>query len=499
MHIPLARVADDKKMPINGKRRLVISGGARTIFRAVAFQVIVLLIIADMCFAREWFVRPSGGAYGSGRGASYDNAWSGMTSIRWGPRGLTEGDTLYICGSHDETLRVGASGRSGSSITIRGDYAGAPGIIDVMYNHDNCVNMASRKYIILHGLTLRHSRTTAVFAQNAENCEIKDCVFRAIGKGTDTDNYGIDARYSGSMRISLNSMDRSEGPFNASGIVVNLFGRANTSPGVSYVENNRITGIEVDAVVTGNNVVVTRNTIGNLLNKATHSDGIVVQGSNVTVKRNTVYDCTQCVYVNSFDYGPGSESVCDNVAVLGNLIYGTAAAHKTGVNGISAWVFGAGLASINGLKIYNNTIADCNFNGITLGDKQGGRLKNVNIMNNIIINSGGGNGCINFNTAAANVSIDYNLTYSSNSGRNWKWNGRTRTLPEMRGLGFEEHGIAQVSPGFAKYAAGAAGNVFTLEKNSPAIDAGLNLGTAIGKELEFLRNTHGKAWHMGAF
>jgi hypothetical protein len=453
------------------------------------------LITANACFAKDWFVRPSGAVYGSLTGKSYNDAWSGLSSIKWGPGGVSGGDTLYICGSHNETLKVGASGSSGNKITIKGDYPGAPGVLDVNYDRNNCVDLANRKYIVLKRLTFRHSRTTAVFAQNTANCEIRDCKFRAIGSGTDSDNYGIDARYSGSMYIFRNSMNGSEGSFNASGIVVNLFGRANTSPGISYVENNRITGIEVDAIVTGNNVIVADNTIGNLLNTKTHSDGIVVQGSNVTVKHNTVYDCTQCIYVNSFDYGPGSESVCNNVAIWGNLIYGTTPAHKTGVNGISVWTFGAGGASIDGLKIYNNTIADCNFNGITLGDKQGGRLKNVRIMNNIIINSGGGNGCINFNTPASKVAIDYNLTYGS--GRNWKWNGSTKTLLEMRALGFEQHGISQVSPRFTKYVPGAADNVFKLEGKSPAIGAGIDLGRALGPDRNDFIKTRGGAWDMG--
>ena len=56
--------------------------------------------------AIQYFVRPSGTTYGDGSGTSYDNAWSGFTSINWT---LLENQTLNVCGTHTETLTVQAN------------------------------------------------------------------------------------------------------------------------------------------------------------------------------------------------------------------------------------------------------------------------------------------------------------------------------------------------------------------------------------------------------
>jgi len=98
------------------------------ILKSVLFMLIALM--GSYGFASTWYVRPSGGSYGIENGTSYGNSWDGFSNIVWGTGGVQSGDTLYICGSHMGTMAVGASGSSGSLITIRGDYDGDPGIIE---------------------------------------------------------------------------------------------------------------------------------------------------------------------------------------------------------------------------------------------------------------------------------------------------------------------------------------------------------------------------------
>ena len=71
----------------------------------------------------QYFVRPSGATYGDGSGTSYDNAWSGFTSINWA---LLENQTLNVCGNHTETLIVGAN------CTIEMNNASEIGYIDAL-------------------------------------------------------------------------------------------------------------------------------------------------------------------------------------------------------------------------------------------------------------------------------------------------------------------------------------------------------------------------------
>jgi len=85
----------------------------------------------------NWYVRPEGGDYGLENGTSHADAWDGMQNLVWLGGGINPGDTLWVAGTFDiqtsprgkNGLLVGASGTSGSPITIRGDFAGDPGTI----------------------------------------------------------------------------------------------------------------------------------------------------------------------------------------------------------------------------------------------------------------------------------------------------------------------------------------------------------------------------------
>lgn len=77
----------------------------------------------------DWYVRPSGGTYGAENGTSYDAAWDGFANIVWGGAGVVAGDTLYVAGTHRETMTVGTSGTAALPIRIDGNVAGDRGRI----------------------------------------------------------------------------------------------------------------------------------------------------------------------------------------------------------------------------------------------------------------------------------------------------------------------------------------------------------------------------------
>ena len=106
--------------------------------RLVGFLTLLIIILTSQTYAAEWFVRPSGGSYGSENGTSYSNAWDGLGNVIWGTNGVQAGDTLYVCGLHlrhytshppGSLLWDIGSGTSGNRITIRGDYQDDPGVI----------------------------------------------------------------------------------------------------------------------------------------------------------------------------------------------------------------------------------------------------------------------------------------------------------------------------------------------------------------------------------
>ncbi len=357
---------------------------------------ILLFILASLPAVRaaEWFVRPGGPSYGSADGSSYENAWSGFGAIVWGPDGMKEGDTLFICGIHRDLLNVAASGAPGFEIHIRGDCPREAGVIDSDFSLPNCLIMAGQHHVIVESLLMRRSITHALILQGTNACEVRDCSFALIG-ATPGSDYTIDGRYAGGARIINNGLSAADGRYSAHGIIVNT---GDPNPAPSLVALNRIDGISGDGITAGNNVMITNNTVSNLLNTAVHSDGIVVQGSNVAVARNTVFDCTQNIYVDSFDYGGTAQSVCNDVSVYSNLLFGTAAGANIGVAGISVDVETGGAASLANLRIYNNTVVDCTYHGMNILDRsqEGGRLRALDIRDNILVNNGGYNGQFRF-------------------------------------------------------------------------------------------------------
>ncbi len=473
-------------------------------FAMIAGAFLLLAITSVECEATAWVVRPGNNSYGSNDGTSYENAWPGFGRVIWGPGGVREGDSLFVCGTHVETLYVGASGADANKILIRGDHPREPGAIDMNYSAESCLNMAGRSNIVVYSLAMKRPSNHALIMQAAGNCEVRNCTFTLAGRETGS-NYAIDGRYCSGASISGNRISNFEGNSPAHGIIVNT-GQPGFAPATSRVEGNRIEAIGGDGITAGSNVVVADNVIWGLLNTVDHSDGIVVQGFNVSVARNTVSDCTQCIYVDSFDYGSAAQSVCNNVDVWGNLVFATTYGAGVGVTGISVDAETGGTASVNSLRIYNNTVADCPYSGIAVGDRspEGGRISNLDIRNNVLVNNGGYNRQFRFaGHPPGGLILDYNFTlntvYENGSPLVYLWYGQHKTISDMQAMGFDYHGISQVQPVFARYVYLDMNNDFRPAGGSRARGSGLNLGPSFAMDRSGAARPAQSAWSMGSF
>ncbi len=455
------------------------------------------------CDAAAWYVRPGNNSYGSNDGTSYENAWPGFGRVIWGAAGVREGDSLFVCGTHIETLYVGGSGADANKILIRGDNPREQGVIDMNYSADFCLNMAGRSNIVVYSLLMKRPNSHALIMQGTANCEVRNCTFTLVGRAT-ASNYTIDGRFCSGASISGNRISNFEGNSPAHGIIVNT-GQPGFAPATSRVEGNRVEAIGGDGITAGNNVVVADNVVWGLLNTVDHSDGIVVQGFNVTAARNTVSDCTQCIYVDAFDYGGSAQSVCNNIDIWGNLIFATTYGAGVGVTGISVDAETGGAAAVNGLRIYNNTVADCPVSGIAVGDRspEGGKINNLDIRNNVLVNNGGYNRQFRFSGhPPGGMVLDYNFTlntvYDNGSPLVYLWYGRHSTLSDMQAGGFEYHGISQSQPVFARYIYLDMNNDFHLAGDSRARGAGLNLGPSYALDRGGAKRPEQSAWSMGS-
>jgi hypothetical protein len=122
-----------------------------------------------------FFVRPAGVEYGTGDGSSYENAWSGFKGIKWGSGTeagkVDAGDTLYICGTHSESLSVSASGIENAFLSIRGDSEVERGVIDGKFAIKHAVIASTAKYLVLSGIEIKNVNGTAINLYAKENVD----------------------------------------------------------------------------------------------------------------------------------------------------------------------------------------------------------------------------------------------------------------------------------------------------------------------------------------
>jgi hypothetical protein len=66
-------------------------------------RCVIIVAAARLCCgaagAADWYWRPAGTTHGSGDGSSYADAWNSTARIDWNR--MADGDTLYVCGTHD--------------------------------------------------------------------------------------------------------------------------------------------------------------------------------------------------------------------------------------------------------------------------------------------------------------------------------------------------------------------------------------------------------------
>ena len=107
-----------------------------------------------------YYVRPVGGDYGDEDGSSYANAWDGFADIVW--ESLGAGKVLYICGTHNELLAVGASGSEAAHLVFRGDYTGDAGVIDGTDSIATTVAVSSKNYTEWRNLTILQATISCI-------------------------------------------------------------------------------------------------------------------------------------------------------------------------------------------------------------------------------------------------------------------------------------------------------------------------------------------------
>lgn len=122
---------------------------------------------------KRFYVRPSGGSYGTADGLTYATAWNGFSNIDWS---LVANNTLAICGTHNEAITVGAS-----NCKIVGNDPNESGTIDGQNTRVTGLTVDGYNNLRVFNLTVSNHTTQNVYNGNTTGTSYTSCTFGASG------------------------------------------------------------------------------------------------------------------------------------------------------------------------------------------------------------------------------------------------------------------------------------------------------------------------------
>ena len=283
--------------------------------RLFSFVMFLSIIILPMLGSAETFyVRPSGGDYGSQDGSCYANAWNGFKSVIWGNEGVKGGDTLFVCGKHSiEYLYIRSGGTPGNLITLRGDYAPDRGSIGVTSPY--CIDIRNCGYLAIQDLEFSEAdaHPVYIYAQSSDVREIK--ILRCI----------IDAEHGSHAVMILEA-----GSNTVEDVEIGRCTLKNAGGGVGSGNHDGVNAYSITRGLYVHDCVIFNN----------GGEGIdVAKGENNIIERNTIRHCGTGIKVH------GQQGRISGNILRHNLLYD-----------FSGITFGIALQDASNSNVMNNTI-----------------------------------------------------------------------------------------------------------------------------------------------
>jgi hypothetical protein len=418
-------------------------------------------------------------ASGENDGTSWTDAWESFDDIVWGEGGVVAGDELQLSGGAvsktytGEELTVGASGSSGSVITIRnGTDSGHDGqvIIDGNETAVNGINLAGRSYITVKNIRVIKCnaliRAGHIHMWSASNIILDGCEVLDI--------------YCGNDAIA---------GWNVQNITITNCKVTNSSGDTALTED---VGQSLIYLNNGSNCIVENCFLGNYSNFAgveAHNDSILMQ---------------------RIDGGRISNCYMENTSSKTEDTQGIWIAYPSGT-----WY------------IYNNICYSPNSSGIVLSFRNSSGTDGDPdtfgvgyILNNTVIGSGvwntfwlDGTDCIVKNNAfwglggsafsqyyrqavTTKSNVDYNRYYYQTS-YTWPFSHPSGpyTWAQWQALGYDPHS----GYGNIKISVPGSDGIYTIAHDSPLIEAGEDLGSLNILTTDYRGNPRGTgSWTVGA-
>ena len=423
--------------------------------RLIKYPLFFLFLsgITSLSIAATYYVDNQ--ATGNNDGTSWENAWESFGDINWSLIG--PGNTIYISGGtnskiYNETLNVGSSGTSGNSIVItKGNTPNHNGtvIFDGENTMDHGIYLNGESYVTIQYLTLQDFIDDgAIFIDYATGVVVKNTEIRAAGHG------GIFIQRSSSCTIQNNTITT---PSNTSRQTDGIYSQRNTSN-----------------TYKGNSIIISNQNIN------PHCDGIqLYEDNNMTIRNNYVEQRNNKSYNAQGIYATdcyGTFVVYNNVVYCPNTDNSllTVANYASGRNAI--------------LIAYHNTLVGSCHGSIWIKDSPNSIIKNnvlVSYRNNAAVYKVEG-------SLPTPDRINYNVCYTPNSI--YACDGNVFTYSQWRGMGYDANSIFD-----DPILKNMSDRQFQLQAGSPAIDAGVALGSSYNRDKNGTLRPQGTGWDMGAY
>ena len=415
-------------------------------------------------------------ATGSNNGTAWENAWTSFSSIDWTK--LNAGDVLLISGGKDstvynETLTIEVSGTENSLFTIKKGLSpmhNGKVIIDVP---DDGIRIIKKRYIRI------------------SNIEFKNVSHGVYIRGLNTGD--VNVIYLDSLKV-INFTK--QGAISINGYSKPGFDSTIDSVFIRYctLTTSYPTNHQTDVIYAQycNNLFILNNTLTVTSKiKGPHTDGIqfVYNINNITIANNTINNLTDSD-INNKCNGIMGASLIGKGLFFNNIVY--APNFKSSGNNLFSYSNSTVPDTDGSWYIYNNIfIGGGTINLFKLEDKD------AQIKNNIFYSIPAGTGQVFLRVPLENWSqLDYNL-YGENNGINEgeiiKFDG-SKSMSQMNSLGAELHGIDRKNPLFKT----PFSNLY-LQKESPALNRGINLGIPFNVDKNGLERPQNENWDIGCY
>lgn len=121
-----------------------------------------------------FFVRPDASHNTVRNGLSYETAWGGWGEVSWGT--VAGANQLYVCGAHfyETTVTVnGAGADANNRLSIRGDYLGDPGVLNLTLS---AVLNLNQNNLYIPNLDINSTNGSAIYiSPGKSNVQIEGC------------------------------------------------------------------------------------------------------------------------------------------------------------------------------------------------------------------------------------------------------------------------------------------------------------------------------------